>query len=102
MAMRRAKSIAISLLAGVLIPILGALLSTASDWALWPGLLLAAPFWPEGIHSDFSSSFSFVTMFLVIWGGSWICWSALTYVAIRLGYKAAGSQWAQNGGKPSD
>jgi len=75
------KRLAASLLIGMMVLAAGFLPLPYADLAFWPGSILASPFWPEGIHSGFSGTASIAAMFVVIWGGTLLSWSAITYLA---------------------
>ena len=82
--MASVKLILVSLTVGALVLVVGESIPAIADGIFQPGLLLAAPFWPQGFHSDFSGPADVMTMLVVIWGGSWLLWSGLTFVAVRL------------------
>jgi hypothetical protein len=82
--MARTKLIWPSLAIGALALASGALFPSLSDWVLWPGVVLATPFWPQGIHSDFSSAVGVVAMLAVVWVSSWVVWSALAFLVFRI------------------
>ena len=74
----------LSLVAGALITALGSLPVPFADFTLWPGSVLASPFWPQGVHSDFDGPFSIIAMLAVVWGGALAAWSTLSYLAASL------------------
>jgi hypothetical protein len=82
--MARTKFIWLSLAIGALVLASGMLFPSVSEWVLWPGVVLTVPFWPQGIHSNFSSTAGIAAMLAVVWVGSWVAWSALAFLAFRV------------------
>ena len=83
--MKRTKTFWSSIATGALVLFVGYL--SSFDFALWPGVSIAYPLWPEGIHSDFLGMAGIMIMLVIWWVGSWAAWSALAYLLIRLAGK---------------
>lgn len=82
--MLRKRRVVISLVVGALITAAAWLPLSSADMLFWPGMALASPFWPEGIESDFDGDFSIFAMFAVVWLGTFVAWSLLTYLVMAL------------------
>lgn len=83
--MRRVRTrIVLSLIAG------GAALLAAIQFPRlailsFPGLLIAAVFWPQGIHSNFTTGTFGVAMFITtLYLGTIAFWAAVTYAILRV------------------
>jgi hypothetical protein len=51
----------------------------------FPGLLIAAVFWPRGIHSNFATGTFGVTMFIAtLYLGTIAFWAGVTYAILRV------------------
>lgn len=82
--MQRKRRVVISMVVGALITAAAWLPLPSAEMLFWPGLVLASTFWPEGIESDFSGQFDFYSMFAVIYLGTFVVWSLLTYFILAL------------------
>jgi hypothetical protein len=83
--MSRGRRFGIALLAGVVLTAAGTLPFSFAEVFVIPGLLLVTPIWPEGIHTGQGLGPAGALAFLaVMWLGSWLAWTGLTYGALSL------------------
>jgi hypothetical protein len=74
------KRVFLSVAVGVALTTAAALHLPYVEYLLLPGIIVAAVFWPAGVHSDFGGSLGFLPMLVVIYGASIAAWSALAYL----------------------
>jgi len=74
-----------SLVLGCLVTAAAFLPVAFAESLLTPGAYLAAPVWPEGTHSGNGlSAIGLVGFFSVVWLGSVLAWSIVSYAAISI------------------
>jgi hypothetical protein len=77
------KRVLVSAVLGCAVFGMGYVFSPLSDAVIVPGVYLAAPFWPEGIESDFGPA-GVVGFLSVVYIGAILAWSALAYISLWL------------------
>ncbi|MGH8049661.1 MAG: hypothetical protein ACREPB_03270 [Arenimonas sp.] len=83
--MSNKKMLVTSLVIGFLVTAIAWLPFSFSELALYPGMLVAALFWPEGIHTGNGLGANGVVAFVsVIWLGAFLAWSILSYASLLL------------------
>jgi hypothetical protein len=83
--MKRGRRLAISVLVGVLLTAAARLPFGFAEYMAVPGLLLASPFWPEGIHTGSGLGPAGIIAWLaVMWIGSFVAWTGVAYGAMSL------------------
>ena len=80
----RKKKILLALTVGLFVTAIAALPFSLSEFLLTPGIFISALFWPQGIHSDGLGTMGFISFVSVIWIGTLLFWSTLTYASMAL------------------
>ena len=81
--MTHKKHLAISLAIGAAVIAGGYFGVWSSDFVMIPGMYIAAPFWPQGLHSDLGPKEVYVFL-ATVWLGTLLAWSVLSYGLLSL------------------
>ena len=86
----RAKRVWIPVLVGVASVLIAAI--PYLEVVLYPGLLIASLFWPEGVHSDNMGKVGAVLFLITIYLGTAAFWGGLAYAIVRRKEPAGSSE----------
>ena len=78
----RAKRLAVSIAIGVAVLLIAGLPVPYLEFLSFPGVLLAAPFWPQGIHTSGMGETGALLMIGTVYAGTIAFWAAIAYAIL--------------------